>query len=91
VPIEDSILLGQHLFSLLIDPIPVTQFHKRTWQRDPLLVQRKNSTYYKGLFSTSDIDELLREHTLEFGENIDLTFFNPSTLKKERHNPEGDE
>jgi hypothetical protein len=89
VPIEDSTLLGQHLFGLIIDPIPVKQFVKRTWQRDPLLIQRKQSTYYNGLFSTNDIDDILRENTLEYGENIDLTFYNPVTSKKERHNPEG--
>ena len=89
VPIEDSTLLGQHLLHLFIDPIPVKQFVKQYWQREPLLIQRKQSTYYEGLFSTNDIDEILREHTLEYGENVDLTFFNPTTLKKERHNPEG--
>ena len=89
VPIEDSTLLGQHLFGLLISPVPAKQFIKRTWQREPLLLQRKQANYYNGLFSTSDIDEILREYTLEYGENIDLTLFNPTTLKKERHNPEG--
>jgi hypothetical protein len=89
VPIEDSTLLGQHLFGLLIDPIPVKQFVKRAWQQETLLVQRKQPTYYNGLFSTSDIDDILRENTLEYGENIDLTFYNPLTFKKERHNPEG--
>lgn len=89
VPIEDSVALGQHLFGLLIDPIPVKQFIKRTWQQEALLVQRKQPNYYKGLFSTSDIDDILRENSLEYGENIDLTFFNPTTAKKERHNPEG--
>lgn len=89
VPIEDSVAIGQHVFGLLIDPIPVKQFIKRTWQRDALLVQRKQSNYYNGLFSTSDIDDILRENSLEYGENIDLTFYNPTTAKKERHNPEG--
>ncbi|CAF3450603.1 unnamed protein product [Rotaria sp. Silwood1] len=89
VPIEDSTLLGEHLFCLLIDPTPVKQFIKRTWQREALLIQRKQPTYYNGLFSTSDIDDILRENTLEYGENIDLTFYNPATSKKERHNPEG--
>ena len=89
ISIEDSTLLGEHLFSILIDPISVKQFIKRTWQREPLLIQRKQATYYNGLFSTIDIDEILRENTLEYGENIDLTFYNPITLKKERHNPEG--
>ncbi len=89
VPIEDSTALGQHLLGLLLDPIPIKQFVKRTWQREPLLIQRKQSTYYSGLFSTSDMDDILRENTLEYGENIDLTFYNPVTSKKERHNPEG--
>ncbi|CAF1469355.1 unnamed protein product [Rotaria magnacalcarata] len=89
VPIEDSTLLGEHLFGLLIDPIPAKEFMKKTWQREPLLVQRKQSTYYNGLFSTGDIDDILRDNTLEYGENIDLTFYNPTTFKKERHNQEG--
>ncbi|CAF1551321.1 unnamed protein product, partial [Adineta ricciae] len=89
VPIDDSTLLGQHLFGLIIDPIPVKQFMKRTWQKEPLLISRKQPNYYSGLFSTSDIDDILRENTLEYGENIDLTFYNPATAKKERHNPEG--
>lgn len=62
---------------------------KKTWQREPLLIRRQQPDYYKGLFSTAEIDDILREHTLEYGENIDLTFYNPTTLKKERHNPEG--
>ena len=89
VPIEDSVALGQHIFGLLINPIPVKQFIKRTWQREALLVQRKQPNYYNGLFSTGEIDDILRENTLEYGENIDLTFYNPATSKKERHNPEG--
>ncbi|CAF0829461.1 unnamed protein product [Rotaria sordida] len=89
VPIADSTLLGEHLFGLLIDPIPIKQFIKRTWQRETLLIQRKQPTYYNGLFSTSDIDDILRDNTLEYGENIDLTFYNSVTSKKERHNPEG--
>lgn len=89
LPVEDSTLLGQHLFGLIIDPIPLKQFVKRIWQREPLLIPRKQSNYYNGLFSTNDIDDILRENTLEYGENIDLTFYNPLTNKKERHNPEG--
>lgn len=62
---------------------------KKTWQREPLLVQRKQPNYYSALFSTGEIDDILRENALEYGENIDLTFYNPTTFKKERHNPEG--
>ncbi|CAF1477233.1 unnamed protein product [Adineta steineri] len=89
VPIDDSTLLGQHVFSLLIDPIPLKQFSKRTWQKEALHISRKQSTYYNGLFSTSDIDDILRENILEYGDNVDLTFYNPLTSKKERHNPAG--
>ena len=89
VPIEDSVQLGQHVFGLIIHPTPVKQFAKRIWQREPMLIQRKQENYFNGLFSTSEIDEILREFTLEYGENIDLTFYNPTTKKKERHNPDG--
>ncbi|CAF0809249.1 unnamed protein product, partial [Didymodactylos carnosus] len=89
VPIDDSFLMGQHLFSLIISPIPLKQFFKRTWQKSSLLVRRHNKSHYNGLFSTEMFDRILRENVLEYGDNIDITFYNPTTNKKELHNSIG--
>lgn len=32
-----------------------------TWEKKPILIQRKNPDYYTGLFSTSEFDRILRE------------------------------
>lgn len=32
-----------------------------TWEKKPILVQRKNPNYYKGLFSTAEFDRILRQ------------------------------
>lgn len=34
---------------------------RETWEKKPILVQRKNPDYYKGLFSTTELDRILRE------------------------------
>lgn len=35
-------------------------FNRETWEKKPILVQRKNPDYYKGLFSTAEFDRILR-------------------------------
>lgn len=34
---------------------------RETWEKKPILVQRNNPDYYKGLFSTAEFDRILRE------------------------------
>lgn len=36
-------------------------FTSETWEKKPILIQRQNPDYYKGLFSTSEFDRILRE------------------------------
>lgn len=36
-------------------------FQRETWEKKPILVQRKNPNYYKGLFSTAEFDRILRQ------------------------------
>lgn len=39
----------------------LSSFRSETWEKKPILVQRKNSDYYKGLFSTAEFDRMLRK------------------------------
>ena len=57
----------------LISPIDVKDFEKNVFEKHPLLVKRKNSSYYSDLFSTSDIKELLEfKGNLVLGEHLNI-------------------
>lgn len=47
-----------HIFWLVIYS---SAFTSETWEKKPILIQRKNPDYYKGLFSTAEFDRILRE------------------------------
>ncbi|XP_068564304.1 ribosomal oxygenase 1 [Cebidichthys violaceus] len=75
------------LFQWLINPIPAKAFFRETWEKKPILVQRKNSDYYKGLFSTAEFDRILRREDVQYGVNLDVTSY--TNGKRETHNPGG--
>lgn len=75
------------LFQWLISPIPAKSFFRDTWEKKPILVQRKNPDYYKGLFSTEEFDRMLREEDVQYGVNLDVTSY--ANGKRETHNPPG--
>lgn len=75
------------LFQWLINPIPAKSFFRDTWEKKPILVQRKNPDYYKGLFSTEEFDRMLREEDVQYGVNLDVTSY--ANGKRETHNPPG--
>lgn len=75
------------LFQWLIYPIPAKLFFKETWEKKPILVQRKNPDYYKGLFSTAELDRILREEDVQYGVNLDITSY--TNGMRETHNPPG--
>lgn len=78
---------ASQLFQWLINPIPAKSFFRETWEKKPILVQRKNPGYYKGLFSTAEFDRILREEDVQYGVNLDVTSYTNGT--RETHNPPG--
>ncbi|EQC33644.1 hypothetical protein SDRG_08748 [Saprolegnia diclina VS20] len=60
-------------FQWLIYPVTLEDFYANYWERKPLVIKRHFESYYDGWFSRDEIDRMLREHTLEYGEDIDLT------------------
>lgn len=83
----DSRLQGQKCFDWLIAPMKKEKFFAEFWEKKPLLVQRKNSKYYDGIFSCSDFDKILKENFVQFTKNIDITSYENGQRKT--LNPDG--
>lgn len=66
---------GENLFTKLVAPISPRQFLDEYWERKPLVIHRKNSTYYEGWASISveDVEETLRTHELPYKRHVDVT------------------
>jgi len=45
--------------SSLIAPVAVEEFRSRYWERQPLVVNRKDPDYYYGLFNLEDFEEAI--------------------------------
>lgn len=84
---NDSIKEGEKLFSWLINPVGLSNFMARTWEKSPVLIDRKCPMYYGDLLSTAAIDKMLRDHRVEFGKNLDITSYKDGV--RETFNPEG--
>ncbi|CAL9692691.1 unnamed protein product [Knipowitschia caucasica] len=78
---------ASRLFQWLISPIPAKAFFRETWEKKPIIVQRQNPSYYKGLFSTAEFDRILRQEEVHYGVNLDVTSYTRG--KRQTHNPPG--
>lgn len=69
----------------LIAPFPLDRFVGEVWERQPLVVKREDThpDYYKGWFSTQEIDRLLREVGMKYKYNVDVTSYKG---KRDTHN-----
>ncbi|KAL1277015.1 hypothetical protein QQF64_023688 [Cirrhinus molitorella] len=75
------------LFKWLIHPVQDKSFFRDDWEKKPILIQRQNPDYYKGLFSTAEFDSILRNDDVQYGVNLDVTSY--TNGKRETHNPPG--
>lgn len=75
------------LFEWLIAPMPPDHFYRRLWEREAVLVRRQDHTYYQGLFSTADLDAMLRNEDVQFGQHLDAARYLDG--RRETLNPPG--
>ncbi|XP_050677871.1 bifunctional lysine-specific demethylase and histidyl-hydroxylase NO66 [Leptidea sinapis] len=88
IPVQtDSSEEGLKLFKWMIAPYNPEEFLNKIWEKKPLHISRKNSNYYKDLITTPMIDNMLRNESIQFTKNIDITSYIDG--KRETHNPEG--
>ncbi|CAG03554.1 unnamed protein product, partial [Tetraodon nigroviridis] len=85
--VDNSRERASKLLQWLISPVPSRTFFSETWEKKPILIQRKNPDYYKGLFSTAEFDRILREEDVQYGVNLDVTSY--TNGRRETHNPPG--
>ncbi|KAK7134014.1 hypothetical protein R3I94_015764 [Phoxinus phoxinus] len=78
---------ANRLFQWLIHPVQDKSFLRDNWEKKPMLIQRQNPDYYKGLFSTAEFDQILRNDDVQYGVNLDVTSY--TNGKRETHNPPG--
>lgn len=75
------------LFEWLLAPLPPDHFYRRLWEREAVLVRRQDRSYYEGLFSTSDLDSMLRSEDVQFGQHLDAARYIDG--RRETLNPPG--
>ncbi|TRZ03892.1 hypothetical protein DNTS_030903 [Danionella cerebrum] len=51
---------ASRLFQWLVHPVLDKNFFRDNWEKRPILIQRRNADYYRGLFSTAEFDRILR-------------------------------
>ncbi|XP_028171033.1 bifunctional lysine-specific demethylase and histidyl-hydroxylase NO66 [Ostrinia furnacalis] len=83
----DSVEEGLKVFKWMIAPYNPKEFLDRVWEKKPLHIARNKSSYYKEIISTPIIDNMLRNESIQFTKNIDVTSYVDE--KRETHNPEG--
>uniref|UniRef100_A0A8C5MYQ6 Bifunctional lysine-specific demethylase and histidyl-hydroxylase n=1 Tax=Leptobrachium leishanense TaxID=445787 RepID=A0A8C5MYQ6_9ANUR len=85
--IQNSKQRALSLFEWMMSPIKLADFFSNIWEKKPALIKRHNTSYYNGLFSTSEFDRILKEDNVQFGVNLDVTTYTDG--KRETHNPPG--
>ncbi|XP_051833602.1 ribosomal oxygenase 1 [Antechinus flavipes] len=75
------------LFEWLISPLSVDHFFSWMWEKDAVLVRRGNPDYYRGLFSTAELDAVLRGEDVQFGQHLDAARYRNG--QRETLNPPG--
>ncbi|CAL4139169.1 unnamed protein product, partial [Meganyctiphanes norvegica] len=84
---SDSLQQSSEAFKWMTHPIKVNRFFKKHWEKEPLYINRENKDYYKGVFSTADLDKILREQFVQYTKNLNITSY--SDGKRETHDLEG--
>ncbi|KAJ8044731.1 Ribosomal oxygenase 1 [Holothuria leucospilota] len=84
---SDSGVESALLFEWLISPVTPQNFFDNLWEKKPLLVRRHKPQYFKGIFSTELLNNILKKNDIQFGKHLDITSYTDG--KRETHNPEG--
>ncbi|XP_006884761.1 PREDICTED: bifunctional lysine-specific demethylase and histidyl-hydroxylase NO66 [Elephantulus edwardii] len=75
------------LFEWLLAPMPPEHFYRRLWEREAVLVRRQDHAYYQGLFSTAELDSILRHEDVQFSQHLDAARY--VNGRRETLNPPG--
>ena len=83
-----SVELGRKYLEWVISPVSAEQFFTDSWEQRPLHIKRRDPKYYKDLFSTKELDRILRDQHVIYGKNLDVTSYNEKE-GRQTYNPGG--
>ena len=83
-----SVELGKKYLEWIISPVTTEQFFADSWEQRPLHIHRGDPKYYKDLFSTKELDRILRDQHVLYGKNLDVTSYTEEE-GRQTHNPGG--
>lgn len=63
------------VFAWMIHPIPTEEFYATYFEKRPLLIQRRDPTYYQGVYTKADIEALLSAGDRTAGVDADVTLY----------------
>ena len=86
-PEGDSERDGKILFEWLIHPYLSKNFFANIWEKKPLLVLRHIKDYAEGLFSSEELNRILKENNVRYDVNLDITTYTNGV--RETHNIDG--
>ncbi|CAG9770864.1 unnamed protein product [Ceutorhynchus assimilis] len=87
IQVFNPVTQGLAIFKWLIDPVSPREFFDKYWEQKPLLIKRSDTKYFKHVFSSSQLDNILRDHPLHFTRNVDVVLYQNG--KKEVMDEEG--
>jgi lysine-specific demethylase/histidyl-hydroxylase NO66 len=83
----DSRHLAQQCLQWLISPYTSDDFQNNCWEKKPLLLKRNQRDYYSHLFSTEELERILKTNDLQYTRNIDIAIYENDERKT--LNPDG--
>lgn len=83
----DSRVLGENCLKWLINPYTPDDFKKHCWERAPLFLKRNQKDYYGELFSTKELENIVKNNDLEYTRNIDIAIYKND--ERFTYNPDG--
>ena len=72
---SDSLTDSAKAFARMIFPYSVEEFMTQIWERRAVVIKRKKFDFYKDLFSTKSMAEIIERNPIQFGVNLDVTRF----------------
>uniref|UniRef100_A0A1B0CIU9 Bifunctional lysine-specific demethylase and histidyl-hydroxylase n=1 Tax=Lutzomyia longipalpis TaxID=7200 RepID=A0A1B0CIU9_LUTLO len=74
-PAGGSVNDALEVLQWILSPVSVEDFQKSYWEKKSLYVKRNNPLYFKKITSLKQIDEVLRNESVLFTENVDITSY----------------
>lgn len=83
----DSRVLGESCLKWLINPYTADDFKAHCWEKAPLFLKRNQKDYYGDLFSTKEMENIIKNNDLEYTRNIDIAVYKDD--ERFTFNPDG--